>query len=86
MLSDVKPLVMLLSAIVEISLDSWKFCTCILTEKKSKKSDTYCISAYMRIKRGVIDDIMTLEKREIVVLFEEKSWTSIKQCWNLPIE
>jgi hypothetical protein len=29
MLSEVKPLAILLSTITEISLDSWKFCTCI---------------------------------------------------------
>jgi hypothetical protein len=33
MLSEVKPLAILLSAITEISLDSWKFCTCISTEQ-----------------------------------------------------
>lgn len=32
MLSEVKPLAILLSAITEISLDSWKFCTCILAD------------------------------------------------------
>jgi hypothetical protein len=36
MLSEVKPLVILLSAIAVISLDSWKFCTCISRYKVSR--------------------------------------------------
>ena len=78
MLSEVKPLAILLSAITEISLDSWKFCTCISIDAKWA-GWYFCV--YMMTMKWVKD----LSRNGYAIC--KKGWTNIKQCCHyLPIE